>query len=63
MMASFPERQRSYACSLLLVAGVSFLVTACGSGGPASGLTPDRILHNGQIVTMDGDSRVVQALA
>ena len=63
MMASFPERQRSWACSLLLISGVSFLVTACGSGGPASGLTPDRILHNGQIITMDGDSRVVQALA
>ena len=60
---SLLERRPRQAWTLLLVVGVALFVAACGSGGPTSGLTPDRILHNGQIITMDGDSRVAQALA
>ncbi len=50
-------------CAMLLIVWISFSAAACGPGGSEFGLTPDRILHNGQIITVDDNSRVAQALA
>ena len=36
---------------------------ACQPGGSTATLAPDRILHNGQIVTVDGDFSIAQAIA
>ncbi|SVC24092.1 uncharacterized protein METZ01_LOCUS276946, partial [marine metagenome] len=41
---------------MLLIVWISFSAAACGPGGSEFGLTPDRILHNGQIITVDDNS-------
>jgi len=48
----------------------SFLATAlllgaaaCGQGTSTGAVTPDRILHNGQVVTVDDDFSIAEAIA
>ncbi len=48
------------ACALILLA---FPPVGMGWQSPATLLTADRILHNGQIVTVDEDFRIAEALA
>lgn len=56
-----PDRAASPAA---LLANVLLLgAAACGQGGSTSTVTPDRILHNGRVVTVDDDFSVAQAIA
>jgi len=54
------RRLRQVLLGTLLVA---FSASGCLPDATGSPLVADRILHNGQIVTVDGDFRVAQALA
>jgi len=55
-----PARRLAPVLAALLVA---FAAAGCLPDATGSPLVADRILHNGQIVTVDGDFRVAQALA
>ncbi|MDE2804329.1 MAG: hypothetical protein OXN18_04180, partial [Gemmatimonadota bacterium] len=65
MRASRPDRSRCPQSCLprsgadpaaAFLAGVLLLSSAaCGQGASTGAVTPDRILHNGQVVTVDDD--------
>ena len=54
-----PGRVRACAWAVASLLGAA----ACQPGGSTATLAPDRILHNGQIVTVDGDFSIAQAIA
>ncbi|MDE0259412.1 MAG: hypothetical protein OXR82_13635, partial [Gammaproteobacteria bacterium] len=46
------------------LAGVLLLgAAACEQGASTGAVTPDRILHNGQVVTVDDDFSIAEAIA
>jgi predicted amidohydrolase YtcJ len=47
----------------MLIRLIAILAAACAAAGAARAQSPDTILLNGKIVTLDAKSSVVQALA